>query len=73
MKILLACALAIGLLAPIKAQAATEYVLVFTLTHSPYTRTVVGGPFTTYDECSAILRQEGFTTEGMYSCQVINV
>lgn len=72
MKLLIALSLAIALLVPMRAQAATEYILVFT-TYMPYSRTVVGGPFQTYQECSAILNQESYVSGGGYSCQTIYV
>ena len=72
MKLLLAFAFTLGLLAPIKASAATEYVLIWTNYNRYYTQTVAG-PFATNQECYAVLNQNSYRPGGMYSCNMIYV
>lgn len=72
MKLLLAFALTLGLLAPIRASAAEEYILVFT-TFNPYSVQTVGGPFATSQECYAVLYQNSYIPGGAYSCRMIYV
>jgi hypothetical protein len=72
MKLLLAFAFTLGLLAPIKASAATEYMLVYT-NYNPYYTETVAGPFETSRECYAVMNQNSYRPGGMYSCNSIYV
>jgi hypothetical protein len=72
MKLLIAIALAFSVLMPLRASAATEYVLIYT-NYNPYWTEVVGGPFSSWQECNAILVQEGYHPGGGYSCRTIFV
>jgi hypothetical protein len=70
MKLLLAFALTLGLLAPIRVAAATEYMLYF-VHYLPYSKTPVAGPFATYSECAAVLGQSSPVQGGGYECDTI--
>lgn len=72
MKLLLAFVIAAGVLAPIKASAATEYELYF-VNYLPYSKTPMAGPFDTYSECSAVMSQSSYVQGGGYECDTIFV
>ncbi len=60
---------ALGMATPVSA--ATGYMLNYT-TFQPYSKQAVAGPFDTYNECEAVLRQQSYRPGGMYSCDVFN-
>jgi hypothetical protein len=70
LKLLLALLIATAMLVPIRASAATEWMLEFT-TYNPYSTQVVAGPFGTSSECYAVLNQESYVQGGSYSCRII--
>jgi hypothetical protein len=59
-------------LEPVNADAATEYMLVFTDFNPYYTQTVAG-PFGTYQECLSVESQNSYVPGGAYSCRSIYV
>lgn len=69
MKLLLALAIAAALIVPVKAQAATEYVLIWT-NYNPFYTEVVAGPFESWSECSRMQVAEGYHPGGGYSCRI---
>lgn len=68
MKTLLIAAL-LALAAAMPAKAETGWILVYT-NYQPFYTEVVGGPFQTWRECSAIEAQESYRPGGSYSCRV---
>jgi hypothetical protein len=69
MKLLLAFALALGLLAPIRASAAEAYMLNY-IHYSPYSKTAVAGPFDTLSECMTVEAQQTYVSGGGYECDL---
>jgi hypothetical protein len=72
MRLLLSFMIAGAMLAPIKASAATEYMLYF-VHYMPYSKTPMAGPFDTYQECSAVMGQSSYVSGGGYECDTIFV
>lgn len=69
---LIALAAIAALAIPVRALAATEYILVYT-NYNPYYTETVGGPFETSQECYAVLNANSYRPGGSYSCRMIFV
>jgi hypothetical protein len=65
-KLILALATALALLAPIRANANTAYMLYWVTYFPGYSIHVAGGPYATSDECNAHAR--GYSNAGYYQC-----
>ena len=72
LKLLLGLVIATAMLLPVRADAATEYLLIWT-NYNPYYTQTVGGPFATLQECQQVLSQNSYQPGGAYSCRMIYV
>ena len=71
MKLLLAVALAVAIMVPIRASAASAWVLKIPRFSPCCASGVVAGPFATSRECEVALFQQSYQQGVTYNCQII--